>query len=54
VLHELPGVGENLQEHVVVRSTYGVQKSGTLNEVLNSKLRTAGIALEYLLFRKGP
>jgi choline dehydrogenase len=54
VLHELAGVGENLQEHVVVRSIYGVRKSGTLNEVLNSNLRTAGIALEYLLFRKGP
>ena len=54
MLHELAGVGENLQEHVVVRSIYGVRKSGTLNEILNSKLRTAGIALECLLFRKGP
>jgi choline dehydrogenase len=53
VVHELAGVGENLQEHAVVRSIYRVQ-SGTLNEVLNSKLRTARIVLEYLLLRKGP
>ena len=54
VAHELAGVGGNLQEHAVVRSIYRVQRSGTLNEVLNSKVRTAGIALQYLLFRKGP
>ncbi len=54
ILHDLPGVGENLQEHAVLKSVYRVSGIGTLNERLNSFAGVAKIGLEYLLFRRGP
>jgi len=54
VLHDLPGVGENLTEHAVVRMVYSISGIGTLNERLHSAIGTMGIGLEYFLFRKGP
>jgi choline dehydrogenase len=54
ILHDLPGVGENLQEHAVVKSVYRVSGIGTLNERLNSIVGLAEMVLEYFLFRRGP
>ena len=54
VVRELPGVGENLQDHLQIRAVYKVSGVGTLNERANSILGKAGMALEYLLFRRGP
>lgn len=54
VVHELPGVGENLQDHLQIRCAYKVHGVKTLNEKANSLVGKAGIALEYALFRRGP
>ena len=53
-VHELPGVGENLQDHLQIRAVFSVQGTKTLNVIANSWLGKAGIALEYLLRRSGP
>jgi choline dehydrogenase len=54
VVHALPGVGENLQDHLQVRCAFKVAGVSTLNERANSLMGKAGIALEYLLNRSGP
>jgi choline dehydrogenase len=53
-VHELPGVGENLQDHLQIRAVFGVKGVRTLNTLVHSPLGKAGIALEYLLRRSGP
>ena len=52
-VHDLPGVGENLQDHLQLRSVYRSTRP-TLNDEVNSPLRKALIGVEYLLLRKGP
>mgnify|MGYP002640915176 FL=1 len=52
--HDLPGVGENLQDHLQVRCAFKVEGVGTLNERANSLIGKLGIGLEYLLFQRGP
>ena len=54
VQHELPGVGENLQDHLQIRTVYKVRNALTLNTLANSLAGKARIALEYVLFRSGP
>jgi choline dehydrogenase len=54
VLHDLPGVGENLHDHLQIRLMYKVSGCTTLNERANSLLGKAAMGLEYLLFRTGP
>jgi len=54
VRHELPGVGENLQDHLQLRTAYKVSNAKTMNERANSLLGRAGMGLEYILFRRGP
>ncbi len=51
--HELPGVGENLQDHLQIRLVYEVN-SQTLNDAINKFVPRMGIGLNYVLFRKGP
>jgi choline dehydrogenase len=53
-LHELPGVGENLQDHLQLRLVYKVEGTRTLNERAASLLARGWMGLEYLLFRRGP
>jgi choline dehydrogenase len=53
-LHELPGVGENLQDHLQIRAVFSVEGVKTLNTQANSLLGQAAIGLEYLLRRSGP
>jgi choline dehydrogenase-like flavoprotein len=53
-LHALPGVGENLQDHLQIRCAYKVHGIGTLNERANSLLGKIGIGLQYALLRRGP
>ena len=53
-LHELPGVGENLQDHLQIRAVFEVEGVRTLNTQANSLLGKAAIGLEYLLKRSGP
>jgi choline dehydrogenase len=54
VVHELPGVGENLQDHLQIRAVFGVDGVKTLNTQANSLFGKAMIGLEYLLRRSGP
>jgi choline dehydrogenase len=54
VVHELKGVGENLQDHLQIRMQYKVRNVKTLNGVANSFVGKAAMALEYFLFRTGP
>ena len=51
---DLPGVGENLQDHCQPRQMFKVHHTTTLNEMANSYLRRVGLGLQYLLFRSGP
>jgi choline dehydrogenase len=53
IVHELPGVGENLHDHLQIRMMWKVNGK-TLNERANSWMGKAGMALEYLLFKTGP
>ena len=52
--HALPGVGENLQDHLQLRVILKVNGVKTLNRIAGSWLGKAGIGLEYLLRRRGP
>nr|WP_281413089.1 GMC family oxidoreductase N-terminal domain-containing protein [Marivibrio halodurans] len=52
--HDLPGVGENLQDHLQVRAAFKVDGVRTLNRLANSLVGKAGMALEYALKRSGP
>ncbi len=54
VVHALPGVGENLQDHLQLRMIFQVKGLPTLNERANSLLGKSGMGLEYALFRRGP
>ena len=54
VRHELPGVGENLHDHLQIRMMYKVRNVTTLNERANSLLGRVAMGLEYLVFRTGP
>ena len=54
VVHELPGVGENLHDHLQIRMQYKVRNVKTLNGVANSFVGKAAMALEYFLFHTGP
>jgi choline dehydrogenase len=54
VVHELPGVGENLQDHLQLRMAFKVSNVVTLNQRVHSLFGKAAMALEYALFRSGP
>ena len=52
--HELAGVGENLQDHLQIRTVFKVKNTRTLNLRANSLLGRVGMGLEYFLFKRGP
>ncbi len=54
VVHESPGVGENLQDHLQIRTVYKVSGAKTLNTMFNSYFGKASIALQYALMQSGP
>jgi choline dehydrogenase len=54
VLRNLPGVGENLQDHLQIRAVFKVDGVATLNTLANSWWGKARIGLEYALKRSGP
>jgi len=53
IVHALPGVGGNLQDHLQIRSVYKCLRP-TLNDEVNNPLRKMLIGLEYIFFRTGP
>jgi choline dehydrogenase len=54
VLKDLPGVGENLQDHLQLRTIFRISGARTLNEWQARWPGKAEIALQYALWRKGP
>lgn len=51
---DLPGVGENLQDHLQLRTVYKISNARTLNQRVNSLTGKVALGLEYLLLRSGP
>jgi choline dehydrogenase len=54
VVHELQGVGENLQDHLQIRPIYKVEGTKTLNTYYQSWFNRAMMGLEYIIKRTGP
>jgi len=54
VAHHLPGVGENLQDHLQLRPVYKVSGVRTLNDDYARLWRRAEMGLNYLFLRRGP
>ncbi|BBY30302.1 GMC family oxidoreductase [Mycolicibacterium sediminis] len=51
---DLPGVGENLQDHLQLRTVYRVRGARTVNTLYRNLFTRAGMGLQYLLLRSGP
>jgi choline dehydrogenase len=54
VVHALPGVGENLQDHLQLRVIFAVQGARTLNVDNRSPFKRAMMGLDYAVRRRGP
>ncbi len=52
--HESAGVGENLQDHLQIRTVYKVKNAKTLNTMANSLWGKAKIGMQYALTQSGP
>jgi choline dehydrogenase len=53
-IQHLPGVGENLQDHLQLRCIFKVEGVRTMNMEYRSLVKRAGMALEYAFKRSGP
>jgi choline dehydrogenase len=53
VLHALPGVGRNLQDHLQVRLVFKTHQR-TLNDEVNDPISRMRVGLQYMLSRTGP
>lgn len=51
---DVPGVGENLQDHLQIRTVFKIQGAKTLNTMTANWFGKMKIGLEYALFRSGP
>ena len=54
IVHDLPGVGENLQDHYGALLNYRSRLPLTVNDILLSKIKMLKVGLQYILTRKGP
>jgi len=54
VVHELPGVGENLQDHLQARVMYKVKQPITINDELKSVRGRISMGWRWLAHRTGP
>ncbi|MGE4368860.1 MAG: GMC family oxidoreductase [Burkholderiaceae bacterium] len=54
VVHDLPGVGQNLQDHLQLRIVYKVQGAKTLNTMANSMWGKLVMGMQYVFQKKGP
>ncbi|MGQ0677271.1 MAG: GMC family oxidoreductase [Rhodospirillales bacterium] len=54
VIAEIPGVGDDLQDHLQVRALYRCTKPITVNDQYNSLPGKLGIGLRYIFQGKGP
>jgi len=53
VVRNLPGVGENLQDHLMPRIAFECSIPITVNDMLRDRWRMAAALIRYLLFRDG-
>lgn len=53
-LHDLPGVGENLQDHWHLRVRHQVENTKTLNDYASNLFGRFLMGANYALFRRGP
>ncbi len=53
VIHDLPGVGGNLQDHLMARLTYESAVSGTVNDMMMNPWSLAKSMLRYVIRRDG-
>ncbi|MEZ0340800.1 GMC family oxidoreductase [Mycobacterium sp. pV006] len=51
---DLPGVGENLQDHLQLRTVYRIKGARTVNTLYRNWITRAGMGIQYLLLRSGP
>ena len=51
--HDLPGVGENLHDHLQIALRYRLKDAATLNPRMNSVIAKALMAAQYALTRRG-
>ncbi len=54
VRHALAGVGENLQDHLQIRTVFRIEGARTLNQLYHNLLSRAGMGLQYAFRRSGP
>ena len=54
MVHDLKGVGENLQDHLMFRPIYKIHGLKSLNKKINSLFGKLMIGLEYVFNRSGP
>ena len=54
VRRALPGVGENLQDHLQLRMAFKLTKARTLNTIANAWHGKAWMGLQYLTMQRGP
>jgi len=54
IIHNSPGVGKNLQDHIMMRPVYKLKNIKTLNKKINSFFGKMLIGMEYIFLRKGP
>lgn len=54
VHHDLPGVGENLQDHLQIRTVFKIEGARTLNQLYHSLFSRVGMGLQYAISRSGP
>jgi choline dehydrogenase len=54
VQHDLPGVGQSMQDHFQARIVLKCRFPITVNDIMMSKVRMVRTGLDYLLRRKGP
>lgn len=53
LVHDLPGVGQNLQDHLQTRLVFKTRLK-TLNDEVNSTINKMKVGIQYLLSRSGP
>ncbi len=52
-LHDLPGVGKDLQDHLMIRMVFKTKIKGTLNEIMQSPFEQVKMGLQYAFNRTG-
>ncbi|MFM1827333.1 MAG: alcohol dehydrogenase, partial [Pseudomonadota bacterium] len=54
VVLDQPAIGENLQDHLQIRTVYKIKGAKTVNSLYKNPLTRLRMGLEYALFRTGP